>query len=341
MKEEGEGRESKAWHKPLAIFLWAMSAAVGIRSSPSLLRASTARSKRAVALVAALVVAIRTLTSLRKMVERIPVVAVPLATLGALAARGLTRALWGGGSRAVGIGRQLLRAVLVVGSALSINESLEEVADADHAALVGMVLGILLGEDSAAAVLLFMLTGGEALEEYAEQRAGGSVHSLIEAKANPEAVVVPCGTELDLSTATWQQVEAASSVVPTSSLRPGDTVLLRSGSTVPLDCVVLDFPRSAGARTVRAVVGEGALTGESGATGKVSGDILLSGTPVHSVAGGVSEDAAAASCPLVLARALRPASDSTFALMQKALREALDERSRAPLGTSIFTGDWV
>ena len=316
------------------MLLWAVSVVVGVREFPSLLRASTSTGKRAVGKVFALVLALRALKHLRKVAERIPVVVVPLATLGALAARALAKAVCG--RRAVNIARQLLRAVLVVGSALSINDSLQDWGNADHAALVGMVLGILLGEDSAAAVLLFMLTGGEALEEYAEQRAGGSVHSLIAAKANPDAVLVPQNTSLD-ETTTWEQVEAASNVVPTSSLRPGDTILLRSGSTVPLDCVVLDFPRmssATGARTVRAVVGEGALTGESGTTGKVPGDTLLSGTPVHSAGGTFVEGDAAATvapCPLVLARALRPASDSTFALMQKALREALHERSKAPL----------
>ena len=43
-----------------------------------------------------------------------------------------------------------------------------------------MALGLLLNEPVAAVVILIMLTGGEALEDYAMSRAESGIHELLE-----------------------------------------------------------------------------------------------------------------------------------------------------------------
>ena len=52
--------------------------------------------------------------------------------------------------------------------------------ETDVPALLAMLLGLFLGHTSAAAVILLMVTGGEALEEYALDRAGNALHSLLD-----------------------------------------------------------------------------------------------------------------------------------------------------------------
>ena len=56
---------------------------------------------------------------------------------------------------------------------------LENVGDADHPALLSMSLGLLLNEPVAATLILVMLTGGDALEEFAMNRAQTNIRALL------------------------------------------------------------------------------------------------------------------------------------------------------------------
>ena len=77
-----------------------------------------------------------------------------------------------------------------------------------------MALGLLLNEPVAAVVILIMLTGGEALEDYAMSRAESGIHELLEQEPGTARRILADGS--------MEEVQA-------TDLAVGDSVMLRTG----------------------------------------------------------------------------------------------------------------
>ncbi len=104
-----------------------------------------------------------------------------------------------------------------------------------------------------AAMILTLITLGKYLEARAKGKTGDAIRQLMD--LSPESATVRRdGTELR---------------IPVEEVRPGDTVILRSGDRVPVDGTVTEG---------RGTVDQSALTGESIPVEKVPGDSLAAAT---------------------------------------------------------------
>ena len=158
----------------------------------------------------------------------------------------------------------------------------------DILALTAIVVGLLLHEYWAAVVIALMLTGGEALEDYAEQRATNELTGLLD-RAPKQAHVTQGGKTIDR---------------PVSAVNVGDRVLVKPGEVIPVDGKVLDGTTG---------LDESSLTGESLPVAKKPGDEVLSGT--------VNLDAA------ITIVTLRTSQDSQYAQIIKLVQEATTAKS--------------
>ncbi len=123
----------------------------------------------------------------------------------------------------------------------------------DVLATTAIVTAVLLGEYWAAMVVVLMLTGGEALEDYAEKRAKTELTSLIERK--PQKARVLKGKERK--------------EIPASKIQVKDKVVVLAGEVIPVDGIVLEGESS---------VDESSLTGESLPVVAKQGSNILSGS---------------------------------------------------------------
>jgi heavy metal translocating P-type ATPase len=153
----------------------------------------------------------------------------------------------------------------------------------DVLAITAIVTSVLLHEYWAAIIICLMLTGGEALEDYADRRANAELSSLLE-RAPQKAHLLKGKTETD---------------VPVSKIVVGDKLIIKAGEVVPVDAEILEGSSS---------VDESSLTGESLPVAKHEGDQLLSGS--------VTVDGT------LVARALHTASDSQYQQIIKLVRIA-------------------
>lgn len=162
----------------------------------------------------------------------------------------------------------------------------------DILAVVAMVATLATGEYAAALIVSLMLTGGEALEDYAEHRARSELTSLLDRSPQIAHVV---------------EFEGAPPVdVPADEVEVGDLVLIRPAETVPVDVELL---------TGSAAFDTSSITGESlPETFRIGQEI-----PSGAVNG---TDA-------ITARALRPASESQYQRIISLVHEA--QESKAPI----------
>jgi heavy metal translocating P-type ATPase len=123
----------------------------------------------------------------------------------------------------------------------------------DVLAITAIIATVLVGEFIAALVVVLMLTGGEALEDYANRRAKRELDALL-ARAPQRARVQRDGGFADVSV---------------DEVVVGDVVLIRPSEVVPVDGVLL---------SPATTVDESSLTGESVPVEKIAGDTLLSGS---------------------------------------------------------------
>lgn len=123
----------------------------------------------------------------------------------------------------------------------------------DILAVTAVVSALALGEYLAAMVIIIMLTGGEALEDYAQERAKKELNELL--KRAPKIAHIKKGKEyID---------------VPIASVVVGDILQIKPGEVIPVDSVIIEGSSA---------VDESALTGESLPIDKKVGDNLLSGS---------------------------------------------------------------
>ncbi len=134
----------------------------------------------------------------------------------------------------------------------------------DVIALLAMASALAAGEQLAGAIVALMLSGGNALEDYAAGRARRDLTALLERA--PHVAQRRVGD-------TWEEVAV-------DTLVPGDVVLVRTGEVVAVDGTV---------QTHEAVVDESAMTGESlpvtiAAGGNVRSGISNAGEPFEVLA---------------------------------------------------------
>ncbi|WP_262405995.1 heavy metal translocating P-type ATPase [Protaetiibacter sp. SSC-01] len=123
----------------------------------------------------------------------------------------------------------------------------------DVLAVTAIVATVAVGEFVAALVVVLMLTGGEALEDYANRRAKRELDALL-ARAPLRAHVQRDGGIHDVDVA---------------EVSVGDVLLVRPAELIPVDGVLLSPSAS---------VDQSSLTGESIPVEKTGGDELLSGS---------------------------------------------------------------
>lgn len=116
-----------------------------------------------------------------------------------------------------------------------------------------ILTAVIMHEYWTAAVIMIMLTGGEALEDYAQERAKVELHDLL-ARAPQMTHVYRKKLLVD---------------VAVSEVRVGDKLVVRPGEVVPVDAVILEGNTS---------LDEANITGESLPIVKQVGDEILSGS---------------------------------------------------------------
>jgi heavy metal translocating P-type ATPase len=124
----------------------------------------------------------------------------------------------------------------------------------DLLALIAIGSTLVVGEFWASIIIVLMLTGGEALEDFAASRAKRDLSSLLDR--------VPQVAHRFTVTEEIEDVAAAAVAV-------GDRLLVRPSEVVPVDAILAD---------AEATVDESSLTGESLPAEKVAGDAILSGS---------------------------------------------------------------
>ena len=125
----------------------------------------------------------------------------------------------------------------------------------DLLAIIAIVATVLVGEYVATLVIVLMLAGGEALEDFAAGRAARELDALL--KRAPQIA-----HRLDA-------VSKEAIDVPATEVRVGDLLLVRPAEVVPVDGKL---------RSDSAVFDESSLTGESLPVERTAGDGVLSGS---------------------------------------------------------------
>lgn len=123
----------------------------------------------------------------------------------------------------------------------------------DILALTAIVATVLVGEYVAALLVVLMLSGGEALEDYASRRAKRELDALL--TRAPQLA---------------HRMQGADIVdIRADEVRPGDVLLVRPSEIVPVDATL---------SSVEASMDESSITGESVPAEKLAGDQVLSGS---------------------------------------------------------------
>ncbi|MDQ5885745.1 MAG: hypothetical protein QG628_142 [Patescibacteria group bacterium] len=158
----------------------------------------------------------------------------------------------------------------------------------DILAATAIIAAVLFKEYWAGIIIVFMLTGGEALEDYAEKRAQSELTALLE-RAPQKAHVLRGRKELD---------------IPVAEVVVGDKIIIKPGEVVPVDAVITegisDFDESS-------------LTGESLPVNKTVGQDLLSGS--------INIDGA------IIAKAINNSEDSQFSQIIKLVKSAQSSKA--------------
>ena len=117
-------------------------------------------------------------------------------------------------------------------------------------------VSMLRGDFSTAGSVMFLLRLGELLEEWTRKKSLGDLSRCM--SLNVDRV--------------WQQTAEGEVLVPINQVRPGDAVVVHTGSVIPLDGRVLDGEAS---------VNQASLTGEAEPVRKSAGAVVYAGTVVE------------------------------------------------------------
>lgn len=163
----------------------------------------------------------------------------------------------------------------------------------DVLAVVAMVATLAVGEYVASLVIVLMLAGGEALEDYAGRRAKRELTALLDRSPQIAHVLVHPNSDSD-------EVQDAAA----DDVEVGDVLLIRPAEVVPVDGVLLSPAAS---------FDESSLTGESMPVHRSAGDEVLSGAVNGSRA--------------VRIRAVRRSADSQYQQIVALVKQAQDDRA--------------
>lgn len=166
----------------------------------------------------------------------------------------------------------------------------------DVLAVMAMVATLAVGEYVASLIIVLMLTGGEALEDYAGRRATRELTALLDRAPRIAHVITHPHDDSDDETR-----DAAA-----DDVRVGDVLLIRPSEIVPVDAELL---------TGSASFDESSITGESLPVTRTAGEEVLSGAVNGSRA--------------IRVRAVRRSADSQYQQIVALVREA--QESRAPV----------
>jgi heavy metal translocating P-type ATPase len=148
----------------------------------------------------------------------------------------------------------------------------------DILAITAIVSTVLVGEYIASMIIVLMLAGGTALEDYAAGRAKGELTALLERvpqtahrdrNGTPAAGTYTDGTHTDAPHTAGTQTDGQHEDVAATDVEIGDILLVKPGEVVPLDGVLLSESGS---------FDESSLTGESLPVERSAGEGLMSGS---------------------------------------------------------------
>ena len=158
----------------------------------------------------------------------------------------------------------------------------------DILAATAIVSSVIVNQYWAAIVIVIMLTGGEALEDYAEKRAETELDSLL-SKAPQIAHLLRANKLTDIKA---------------SEVLVGNKIVIKPGELVPVDATIIEGSSS---------FDQSSLTGESVPIAKNIGDELLSGS--------VNLEGA------ITAMAIRPAADSQYEQIIRLVKSAKNSQT--------------
>lgn len=158
----------------------------------------------------------------------------------------------------------------------------------DILAATAIITSVLLGEYWAGMIIVLMLTGGEALEDYAENRAKTELTALLE-RAPKKAHIMRGQKVVDISI---------------NQVKVGDKLIVKPGEVVPVDAVILEG---------RSSFDESSLTGESLPLDKKKDDQIMSGS--------INVDAS------ITVKALHTAEESQYEQIIKLVKAASSSQS--------------
>lgn len=144
----------------------------------------------------------------------------------------------------------------------------------DILAVTAIVSTVLVGEYIASMIIVLMMAGGTALEDYAAGRAKKELTSLLErvpqtAHRERGGSTSAAGTNTAGSSVTGTHTNGQQEDVAATEVEVGDILLVRPGEVVPLDGILLSESGS---------FDESSLTGESLPVERVAGEGLMSGS---------------------------------------------------------------
>jgi heavy metal translocating P-type ATPase len=195
-------------------------------------------------------------------------------------------------SRVHGLAHLILGVTALISAAILLWGMLQDLRDGQYGidilAATAIIASVLLGEYWTAMIVVLMLTGGEALEDYAENRAKTELDSLI-SRAPKRTHLLKAGKLTDILV---------------SAVKVNDKLVIKAGELIPVDAILVEGQTS---------LDESSLTGESLPVDKVVGDELLSGA--------VNLDG------VITIKALRVAADSQYEQIIKLVRSAASNQS--------------
>ncbi|AEV94926.1 heavy metal translocating P-type ATPase [Pediococcus claussenii] len=150
--------------------------------------------------------------------------------------------------------------VTVIGSLIAILMTIDMIKTlrsgkfgVDLLAITAVIATLSIGEYWAALIVLLMLTGGDALEDYAANKANSDLQSLLEKSP----------------TVANQIINGKIKQINIEKVAVGDTLIIRPGEVFPVDGTIVDGITS---------VNESSLTGEAKPVDKTVGDEVMSGS---------------------------------------------------------------
>lgn len=159
----------------------------------------------------------------------------------------------------------------------------------DLLASIAVISALAIHQFLPAAIVVVMLLGGQAIEEYAAGRSSRAIDALV--RLTPETAVV--------------LNEGQNEPVKVQDLRPGHVVVIRPGDRIPVDGEIVSG---------HAAIDESSITGESMPVEKVFGSRVLTGT--------ICENGS------VLVKATAVGEDTKFAHIIRLVRQAQTSKAR-------------